>query len=88
MALTIMTSSFADGPTRFEIMDTSGNRPTIKVRQSASRPTTLGEDPDEGYFVLFAGNESLVRIDITGSVTSPDVYFVNADNSEVCEWPQ
>lgn len=59
-------------PVRFEVMDTSGNRPIIKIRQSGGNRVTH-EVNDNDVIKLKTGNEVVVEIKVTGYVTKVDI---------------
>lgn len=60
-------------PVRFEVMDTSGNRPIIKIRQSPGNRVTH-EVNDNDVIKLKTGNdEVVVEIKVTGYVTQVDI---------------
>jgi hypothetical protein len=79
---TFSSSISSDDEIRFEIMDTSGNRPIIKVLGR----TQWYRHPEDGYIMLRPDGID-IRIDITGTVTNPDVYLVESDGSEQCVYP-
>ena len=69
----ILSSVFHTGtPTRFEIMDISGNRPLIKIRQGDQRVTYEVNDSDVIKLKTRDG-DVVVEIRITGYVTEVDI---------------
>ena len=77
----------AGGPLRIEIMDLSGNRPVIRIRQNAGgQPAFYYRHPDKGFYMLRRGGKDVLRIDLTGIVTNADMYYVFSDR-EQCVYP-
>ena len=69
-----MLSIFNAGkPTRFEIMDTSGNRPLIKIRQSRQNPVTHETNENDVVKLKTSNDEVVVEIRVTGYVTDVDI---------------
>ena len=61
-------------PVRFEVMDTSGNRPIIKIRQSRENPVTHEvNDNDVIKLKKTSDNEVVVEVKVTGYVTQVDI---------------
>ena len=60
-------------PVLFRIMDTSGNRPFIKIRQHPS--TGVTHEAQENDFIKLKASDGtvLVQIHVTGYETSADV---------------
>ena len=69
-----MLSIFNAGkPTRFEIMDTSSNRPLIKIRQSRQNPVTHETNENDVIKLKTSNDEVVVEIRVTGYVTDVDI---------------
>lgn len=66
-------------------MDTSGNRPIIKIK--GNTPTLWYRHPEDGY-IMAKPHGIDIRIDITGTVTEPDVYLVSNGGNEQCVYPE
>ena len=60
-------------PTRFEIMDTSGNRPLIKIRQSQPSPVTHEINENDVIKLKTSDDKVVVEIRVTGYVTDVDI---------------
>ena len=62
-----------DKPIRFEIMDTSGNRPLIKIKQSSGNRVTSEVNENDVIKLKTSSDEVVVEIKVTGYVTKVDI---------------
>ena len=60
-------------PLYFEITDTSGNRPIIKIRQAANMKVTAEVHDDDVIKLKDQSDEVVVDIKVTGFETKVDV---------------
>ena len=60
-------------PSRFEIMDTSGNVPLIKLQQDSGNPVTHEANENDVIKLKTSNSEVVVEIRVTGYATDVDI---------------